>query len=98
MIFFLLLAKAVFTVAATSAVVAAVVAITYSAVKDWYEPLLLPGFDVEMFKKELANATHVNVGIRNSYGTLVHQKSFEGEMADDMKAKFAGHNRIVLKG
>ena len=98
MFFLLLLAKAVLTVAATTAVVATVVAITYSAIKEWYEPLLQNGFTGTISREDLENATVVKVGLRNPYGTLVHEKAFTGTLDDEMKAKFAGRDRITLRG
>ena len=99
MIFFLLLAKALITAATATAVVAAVAAIAYSMIKEWYEPLTVSGDTVEAFKREIGNHTVVNVGIRSSSGTIRHQKDFEGEtLADDLKAKFAGRDKVILKG
>ena len=99
MIFLLLLAKAVLTTAAATAVVATVVAIAHPMIKEWYEPLTVSGDTVEAFKREIGNHTIVNVGIRSSSGAIRHQKDFEGEtLADDMKAKFAGRDKVILKG
>ncbi len=86
-------------VLAVTAVVAVVAAVAYSAIKDWYEPLTLPGDTVEAFKREYGNHTIVHVGILSSEGVLKHQKDFEGDtLADDLKAKFAGRDKIILKG
>lgn len=85
-------------VLAATAVVAVVAAVAYSAIKDWYEPLTLPGDTVEAFKRGYGNHTVVHVGILNSEGVLRHQKDFEGEMADDIKSKFAGRDKVILKG
>jgi|GEM_PF-3211887 len=86
-------------VLAVTAVVAVMAAVAYSTIKDWYEPLTVSGDTVEAFKRELGNHTVVNVGIRSSAGVLKHQKDFEGDtLADDLKAKFAGQDKIILKG
>lgn len=86
-------------VLAVTAVVAAVASVAYSTIKAWYEPLTLPGDTVEAIKREMGNHTVVNVGIFSSIGKLRHQMDFEGDtLGDDLKAKFAGRDKIILKG
>jgi hypothetical protein len=100
MIFFLLLAKALITAATATAVVAVVVAITYSAIQEWFEPRTVSSDKVLAdLRREMNNAVTVTIGIRSKDGRLKETKEFKGDaLSDDMKAKFAGRDRIVLKG
>ena len=84
---------------ATAAVVAAVIVISYEAIKSWYEARSITGDTVTAFKKELGNHVEVTIGIYNRQGALKDSKVFPGnELSPDMKAKFAGRDKIVLKG
>ena len=89
----------VIQVLAVTAVVAAVVAVTYSTIRSWYEPRTISTDTVEAVKREINNAVIVTVGIRNKDGLWKETKDFQGDaLSDDLKTKFAGQDRIVLKG
>lgn len=89
----------VLAVTAVATVAVAAVAVTYSAIKTWYEARTIPSDTVEAIRNGIGDAVIVRIDILSKNGLRKDSRVDKWtDLSDDMKTKFAGRDRIVLKG